>query len=339
MYKTKVYTFLAFLSVLTFNTQAYAVDINADETENFIPIENKNMGLYIVSKVVDAKTNKALTNVQVESSIDKVVTDQNGEFFLKANVNDSINIKYDGYKDISVKVSEIKGKFTMDLVPDYLSIFPYNQISLNYRNIGISEKLDSISISGRVNDSFSADASIRLFNNLLIGVGYENLSGIYNRSQTMEKSSFSDNTAFLRANWIYQLFKDQLDISFGLKGYFKSISSTNIEVDQENPRDNDYLDFNNQHLTIGPEIEIASRPIKYIPFVVGAQLAYYPYIMVLQDPNALMPKNLGGFDYNVYARYDFMKLYVQAKFAGRNSFQNTYNSSQSGLVLGLGYSF
>lgn len=339
MFKNKIILILVSISLLSFSKYSYAADIYADETEKFTPIENKNMGLYIISKIVDAQTGKNLENVQIESKLEKTVSDKNGEFFIKTTINEYLTLKFPNYKETSIKVSDIRGKIKLELLPKYLPIFPNNQVSLSYRNLGFSESFKEISLAGKINDSFSVDASTRIFNNLYIGLGYESVSGIYNRAQTLEKASFSDNGGYLRVNWIYEFLKDRVDFAFGLKGHFKSIASMNTQVNQEDPRDNDYLDFNNQRLAIGPEIEIGARPVRYLPLTVGAGIAYYPYIIVLQDPNALLPKNLSGFDYNIYARYDFMNFYLKTKFFGTNSFQNDYNSSQMGVALSLGYGF
>ncbi len=339
MFDRKIIGFLALICSLSFNSPVYATDIYADETENFIPIENKDMGLYLISKVVDAKTGKILQNVEVQSGNEKILTDKNGEFFIKTNISDYVNLKFPNYKETSIKVSDIKGKIKLELIPTYLPIIPNNQVSLSYRNIGFSENFNSLSLSGRINNSFSIEASTRLLNNLYLELGYENFSGVYNRSQTNERASFSDNTGVFRVNWIYEFLKDRVNLSFGLKGYLKYMSSTNTIVNQDEPRTLDYLDFNNQRLAFGPEVEVSTRPIKYIPLIIGASIAYYPYIIVFQDINGLLPKNLAGFDYNIYSRYDFSNFYLKGKFFGINSFQNTYNSSQTCLSLSIGYGF
>lgn len=340
MFKAKIYTVLFFMALsLNVNNTLYAADINADETETFTLMENKDLGIYIISKVVDSKTNNPIANAKIISEFQTVNSDKNGEFFIKVSPNGYINLVSEGYKDYQIKISDLKGKIKLELVPNYLPLFPNNSISVSYRNMGFSESFGNIVSNGRINDSFSLDGSVRLLNNLLLGAGYENLSGIYNRSQTLEKSSFSGHLGYLKANWIYSLLKDQIDLAFGVKTYYNTISITNTVTNFDEPRALDFLDYNNQRFAIGPDIEIATRPIKYIPFVLGASASYYPFITVSQDTNSPLPKNMNGFDYNIYARYDFMKAFVKTQFSARNNFSDKYNSGNSGLSLTLGYSF
>jgi len=339
LYKNKIYTILLSI-VLSMNiSNAYATDINADETETFKPIENKDLGIYIISKIVDSKTNNPIVGVKIQSEYETVSSNENGEFFIKVSQNGYINFNYEGYQDKNIKISDLKGKIKLDTVPNYLPLFPNNYISASYRNLGFSESFQGINTTGRINDSFTVDASIRLIDNLLLTGGYGQLSGIYNRSQTIERQSFSNNTGYLRIDWIYSLLKDRVDLAFGLKSYYKSISTTNVVTNQDEPRDLDFLDYNNQRLAFAPELEIASRPIKYIPLVIGAGVSYYPYIMVTQESNSPLPKNLSSFDYNIYARYDLMKFFVKSQFIGSNSFQDKYNSNYLGIVFTGGYSF
>lgn len=339
MLRNKLYIVLISFFITGACNSALATDINADETETFTPIENKDLGIYVIAKIVDSKTNKPLENVKVISDSETKATDKNGEFFIKVNPNGYLNINLDGYKEANVKISELKGKIKLETVPDYLPLFPNNYISLGYRNLGFNESFNNISATGRINDSFSIDGSLRVLNNLLLTAGYENISGVYNRTQTSEKSSLSNNIGYLRADWIFGLLKDRLDLAVGLKAYMRAISSSNLVTNQDDPRDLDILDFNSQRIALGPEVELATRPIKYVPLVIGGNIAYYPYIIVMQDSNSPGPKNLSGFDYNIYARYDLMKFFIKPQFMGRNSFQGNYNSGYSGFAVNLGYSF
>lgn len=339
MYKKSFYKILISVAFSINISSAFATDINADETEKFIPIENKDLGIYIISKVVDSKTNNSIKDVIVKSEYENTKSDQNGEFFIKVSQNGYITLNFEGYQEKIIRVSDLKGKIKLDLIPDYLPIFPNSYISATYRNLGFSESFQGINTTGRISDSFSVDASIRLLDNLLLTTGYENLGGIYNRAQTLEKQSFNNHTGYLRADWIFSLLKDRVDLAFGLKTYYKTISTNNILTNQDDPRDLDFLDFNNQRLGLAPEIELATRPIRYIPLVIGGNLAYYPYILVTQENNSPLPKNLGGIDYSIYARYDLMKFFTKIQFISSNSFQDKYNSGYSGLGLTLGYSF
>lgn len=340
MYKAGIYSILIFIALaLNTNNLSYAVDINADETETFTPIENKDLGIFILSKVVDSNTNTPLENVKVVSDYQTINSDKNGEFFIKVSPNGYINLVYEGYKDYQIKVSDLKGKIKLETVPKYLPLFPNNSISVSYRNMGFNESFQNIVSSGRINDSFGVDGSLRLLNNLLLGAGYENLSGKYNRSQTQEQSSFNGNLGYLKADWILSLLKDQIDLAVGLKSYYNSISINNTVTNFDDPRPLDFLDYNNQRFAIGPNVEVVTRPIKYIPFVLGADASYYPFIMVSQDSASPIPKNMNGFDYSVYARFDFMNVFAKAQFSGRNNFSDKYSSSNSGISLSLGYSF
>ncbi|MFN8578719.1 MAG: hypothetical protein U0354_17965 [Candidatus Sericytochromatia bacterium] len=339
MYKKSFYRFLISVALSMNISNAYATDINADETEKFVPIENKDLGVYIISKVVDSKTNNPIKDVIVKSEYESTNSDQNGEFFIKVSQNGFIVLNYEGYQEKTIKVSDLKGKIKLELIPDYLPLFPNNYISATYRNLGFSESFQGINTTGRIADSFSLDGSIRVLDNLLLTTGYENLGGIYNRNQTSEKQSFNTHTGYLRADWIFSLLKDRVDLALGLKTYYKTLSINNVVTNQDDPRDLDFLDFNNQRLGFAPEIELTTRPLRYIPLVIGANLAYYPYIIISQENNSPLPKNLAGFDYNIYARYDLMKFFIKTQFMSTTSFQDKYNSGNSGLALTLGYSF
>lgn len=324
-----------------FSAQAYAAVPNPSDEQPAlnitVPVEAQDIGIYILSKVTDAKTGEPLENAQVSANGNNVNTDSNGEFFLKVNPSGNIVINKEKYQEAVIQVSALRGKIKLNQVPDYLPIFPNLSAGINYRNLGVVEKLDKVSATGRFNDSFSIDAQGKLLNSILVALTYENTPGIFNRQAIKEQIKFSNHLVSLKGAYIFNIFEDRLDISAGVKGYWNSIGLEFTPNQIE--RTKDYLDFGSQRLGIGAELELGGRPIRYTPFVLGGSFAYYPIISVTQPQGGTLPTTLNGVDYGVFGRYDLFGGYVKLGFNGKYLFSGNYNYSLAGLTLGIGYGF
>jgi hypothetical protein len=301
--------------------------------------DQQDIGVFVLSRVVDASTGKPVENVEVSSSTNKIYTDPNGEFLLKVDPNGYILLRKENYKETMIKVADLKGKIKLDLVPKYLPVFPDIYGSINYRNLGFSEKFNDLSSSGRFNDSFSIEANARLMNNILVGLNYENISGILNRAAISEKANLANNLVSLRGAYIFNLLKDTLDLAAGIKGYWNGISLSNQVFNDQADRDSDYLDFGNTRLGLGLDAELGGRPLRYTPLVFGVFATYYPLVSVSQPPGGQLPGNLNQFDFGVSGRFDFAGAFVQARYLNRNLFAGSFSSSLNGFTIGLGYGF
>jgi len=327
----------------TNNALAASTDNDYEQLNESTAVSNINdkqdIGVYVLSRIVDVSTNNPVTGAEVTSSTNKVFSNDNGEFLLKVEPNGYIQVKKENYMELSIKVSDLKGKIKLSLIPKYLPIFPTISGSINYRNLGFSEKLNDISASGRFNDSFSIEAAGRIFNNIHLGADYENISGILNRSKISEKASLGNNLISLKAGYIFNIFQDMLDISAGLKGYWNNIDISNPVVNEDVDRNPDFLDFGSQRIGAGLNLELGLRPIKYTPLVLQASASYYPLINVTQPQGGQIPAGLNQFDFGISARFDFYGAFVQAKYLNKNIFQGNYSSNLAGVSVGLGYGF
>lgn len=342
MAKNKLYITAISCSILFsfFNCPAIAENNSFEDldSENNQPIETKDIGVYLLSRIVDSVKGEPLEKVEITVSGNKTFSDENGEFLIKVNPDDFITFKLNKYKETTLKVSSIKGKIKLDLIPDYLPIFPNLSGNINYRNIGFNESYSSINSSGRFNDSFGIDISGKIYS-VMLGAGYDSMGGILNRSQTQEKATISVNNLYLRGGYAFTIIPDILEIAPFIKGKWVSNNITNTVINEDEPRDKDYLDFSNSKLGLGIEAEVAARPIRYNPLVLGGFVSYYPLVSVSQDIGGTLPSSLNGLDFGLYARYDIAKIFIQAKYVSNSLFANNFSSNNSGLILGVGYGF
>jgi len=296
-------------------------------------INNSNPELYLLGKIVDSDTNIPIANVEILSSIEKILTDANGEFLIKIKKTDDISVKMKNYKGKTIKIDEIKGKIALEKI-NYLPIYPNGSISINYRNIGISEKFDKTALAGRYNDSFSLEANWKFLNSIVLGLNYENLSA--NQERNGEKQSFSfGNSIDLKGLYLFKILPEQLELNAGLIGNFEF----NNVTQEKNILEFDYVDYSNQKLGIGLEVGLGARPIKFFPLSINAFANYLP-LFVLQDEKGTLPSNINSLGYGITARYDIYKnFFIKARYIGKNNFKDKYNSNISGFSIGIGYGF
>lgn len=331
--------FLVCSLTLTYQNVVFAEADDELNTNSVEPLETKNIGSYLLSKIVDANTGKPLEKVKVISSLSEVITDQKGEFFIHvSSIEDYILIKLDNYKETSIKVSSIKGKIKLELTPNYLPMFPNLSANINYNNLAFNESYNNFISKGRFNDSFGLDISGKL-SSFILELNYQNMGASLLRTENKDKSDLANSLINLKAGYVFSIIKDTVEIAPSIKGFWHNTSIANQTFNQDDPRDKDYLDYSNQKLGVGLDLNIASRPIKYMPLVLGGYASYYPLISLSQDQGGTLPTSLNGFDYGIYLRYDLLGAFLQAKYSSKSYFQDTYNSSTSGFSIGAGYGF
>jgi hypothetical protein len=301
--------------------------------------DQQDIGVFVLSRIVDAVSGKPLEGAEISSSTNKAFTDENGEFLLKVDPQGYISVRKDNYQEVAIKVSDLHGKIKLALVPKYLPIFPGMSASINYRNLGLSEKFNDISSAGRFNDSFSIDASAKILKNILVGVSYENISGILNRGSINEKANMSNQFVSLKGNYIFEILKDNLEVAPGIKAYWNNISLSDQVFNDEADRDSDYLDYGSQRIGLGLDLEVGGRPVRYFPLVATVFATFYPLVNVSQPIGGTLPGNLNQLDLGVGVRYDFAGAFVQAKYLNKSLFQGNFSSSLNGFTVGLGYGF
>lgn len=317
---------LSIIILNLFTTESFSTDLDKDIPRNII--ETKDLGLYIYIKVVD-ENNKPLSKVNIKSSNNQTSTDKNGEFILNVNENEEIFLSLKGYKEEYIKVSDIKGKIKLYKEPDNLPIYPNLTFDVNYRNFSFYEKYQDILSQGNFNDSFEINSSFKVLDKFLLNLSYDSLTGKINKTDT--SSDFHSHNINFKANYIYNLIDNRLELLFGINSFFnaRNINSSNSD---------DYLDFNHSRLGLGLNISAGIRPIKYFPLVLNGFISYSPLVMI-NDTNKFLPDTLQSIDLGINSRYDWNNIYLQISYIYSNTYNNLFNSSNNIIKTGIGYGF
>ncbi|GIW22690.1 MAG: hypothetical protein KatS3mg068_1697 [Candidatus Sericytochromatia bacterium] len=320
----KIILFFIFLNL--FISDSFSTDLDKNIPKNVI--ETTDLGLYIYIKVID-ENNKPLSNVKVKSSNSETITDKNGEFILNVNENDTIFFYLDGYKEEYIKVSDIKGKIKLYKEPDILLIYPNFTFDVNYKNVYLNEKYQDILSQGNINNSFEITSSLKLFNNLLLNLSYDNLIGKIKKPEITNE--FHSHNVNFKANYIHKIIENRIELLFGINSFFNAININSNDSD-------DYLDFNHSKLGIGLNLSSGIRPIKYFPLVINAFISYSPFVIV-NDANNFLPNTLQSLDLGINSRYDWNNIYLKLAYIYSNIYGNSFYSLQSIIKTGIGYAF
>jgi len=317
--------FFAPISIFLLVQSSLSLPVFAEET-------NTPEELYLLGKVVDSETNKAINNVEISSSIEKLSTDKNGEFLIKIKKDGEITVKSKGYKEKNIKITDIKGKIILEKI-NFMPIYPSASIGLNYRYISLNETFNKTAVIGSYNDSFSLEGELKLFNSLILGLTYENNSANLERDKAI-KSFSSGNLVDLKALYLFKILEDQLEANLGLIGRFEY----NGVKQEKNIQIIDYVDYSNQKIGGGLEFGLGFRPVKTFPLSFNTFINYIP-LFVSQDAKGTLPSNIDSLGYGLTARYDIKNIFCEAKYLGRSNSKDKYNSNFSGFSIGIGYGF
>ncbi|MFN8672423.1 MAG: hypothetical protein U0457_10155 [Candidatus Sericytochromatia bacterium] len=338
--KKKKYFFSIFSAItLLVNINTFCL---ADEDVPEKVLETKELGDYILGKIVDSENDNIVSDANIITSITSTKSNKDGTFFIQVKEDDFLSIKKDGYEDFKEKISNLKGKIKLKRLPfKYVPLLPMISITGNYLNKSFSEKYQNIDINGNFNDSFNFSLEASLFN-VLLGANYENNSLNINRpklseSIPTEKQLYTNNNIETYLGYLVEFERDQLAILPNLKFSFNNIKTKNLEK-VETERDLDYIDFDQDRTILSLGVNTFYRPFKYKPYVFTANLSYSPFNSVKTDYKEF-PTNLNSLGYSIGFRYDILGAVINLAFIGKNTFGDKFSSNSLGFSIGTGYTF
>lgn len=342
----KITTSLLFSTLLAFglSIEAFSQENGfKDDYETKIDeIEKKDLGIYVLGRISDIENNN-LEDVEIKSSLEKVTTNKNGEYFIKVEGNDKLIINKKGYKELEIKITDLKSKIKLDKVPVYLPLIPNVFGGIKYSNQGFNESIKDIMVSGRFNDGLNINLSGKFFDSILLNLDYERYSAqIKRKNNEKDFVDTSTNNISLSGGYVLNLLEDRLDLSLSIKTFFNNFAINNKSTlkEEEINRFDDYLDYGYSRSGAGLDLSAFVRPVRYVPFTLQTSFSYYPFIKVDQkDSETKLPDSMNRYSILLRGRYDLNKFVLYGDLNYDSYFSTGYSSSMSGVSTGIGYAF